>query len=69
MAPIADQPNSKPKVKNLSEVKELYRTHVEALHNLRFLLGPKVELDTAAADLVAQMESHLNCLTDILCRD
>ena len=53
---------------DLAGVRKLCRGHVEALHNLLFLLGGEVEPESVAAVHLDQAKTHLDCLTDVICR-
>lgn len=52
-----------------SQIRELCQSHIEALHNLHFLLEREVVPDSGAAILLRAFKGHLDCVTKALCLD
>ena len=53
---------------DIEEILQLCRTHIDAMHNLQFLLKAKVPKGSDAAGYLDAMENHLQCVTNALCR-
>jgi hypothetical protein len=48
-------------------MRALCATHIEAMHNLQFLLDREIPVDSRPAKYLEAMGQHLACITDILC--
>jgi hypothetical protein len=51
------------------QILEVCRTNVEALHNVYFLLNAHVNAPNLLKDDLVLMSSHLESMTDSLCRE
>ena len=50
------------------QILDVYRTNVEALDNLKFLMNENVADPEAMASYLEMMDKHLQNMTDELCR-
>ena len=55
--------------RGLPQIRELCTVHLEALHNLHFLLQHEHHPDSDASTLLDAVKHHLNRLTEVLCPD
>lgn len=52
-----------------SQMRDLCKSHMEALHTLHFLLEGAVEPGSDVSTYVGAVKHHLDCLTKVLCLD